>query len=448
KEINNSEVDDRLELEYSLKELLKKYIVDDVEKLQEILFKLFIQNRYKYDRKFHFDLDFVNRWYEMNIWSHLIDPAFYNVNIDLIRSEGMSFASSDRKKVERMTSDRKKVGRKGDGVFRLHKDHLEFGAIEAGRDWEGQCESKIIADSLKILGMLQSRNRMQVITADFSKEYVTRIRRRKVCEVSAHLTKSKPLALVLKEIFYVKNIILRTFDIINRKDDIDIETFHNNSDEEKYRTPPRKIISNILSQQNIEESSTVSTPTEVAKLKCDILEIKLQTRVNTDEHVASPIEVISQSDEKKDINSDLLSEVEHSSTQSESLTESKISTTSLPEDIDMLANADDDSAETLEFVERVYKKNVSNKIKQRNGKKKLLHEIHLHMNENLYDSISLANITTNNSIQKDSRIEMQKFIQELSLEFDLESIEVTNRNREQGILDNIENEAIELARMY
>ncbi|CAG8740108.1 8931_t:CDS:1, partial [Ambispora leptoticha] len=69
---------------------------------------------------------------------------------------------------------------------------------------------------------------------------------------------------------------------------------------------------------------------------------------------------------------------------------------------------------------------------------------HPHMNENLYDSILLTNITTNNSIQKNNRIEMQKFIQELSLEFDLKSIEVINRNRKQGILDNTENEAIEL----
>ncbi|CAG8763922.1 12582_t:CDS:2, partial [Racocetra persica] len=111
---------------------------------------------------------------------------------------------------------------------------------------------------------------------------------------------------------------------------------------------------------------------KVAKLRCDILEIKLQTRVNTDKYVASPIEVISQSDKKKDINSDLLFEVEHSSTQSESLTEPKVSTTSLLEDINMLANADDDSAKTLEFAKRVYKKNVSNEIKQRNRKKKLL----------------------------------------------------------------------------
>ncbi|CAG8790416.1 4803_t:CDS:2 [Dentiscutata erythropus] len=36
----------------------------------------------------------------------------------------------------------------------------------------------------------------------------------------------------------------------------------------------------------------------------------------------------------------------------------------------------------------------------------------------------------------------------MSLEFVLESIEVINRNREQGILDNTKNEAIELARIY
>ncbi|CAG8537402.1 339_t:CDS:2, partial [Paraglomus occultum] len=36
-------------------------------------------------------------WYQHNIWSPLIDPAFRNWEIDLIRGEGMSRASSDRK---------------------------------------------------------------------------------------------------------------------------------------------------------------------------------------------------------------------------------------------------------------------------------------------------------------------------------------------------------------
>ncbi|CAG8497555.1 6802_t:CDS:2 [Diversispora eburnea] len=43
----------------------------------------------------------------------------------------MSFASSDRKSLERIINVQKKIGQKGDGVFRLYKDHLEFGTIEA-----------------------------------------------------------------------------------------------------------------------------------------------------------------------------------------------------------------------------------------------------------------------------------------------------------------------------
>lgn len=67
----------------------------------------------------------------MNVWSNLIDPTFHAINIDLARGEGMSYASSDRKNIIRTINDRKKFGRKGDGVFRLHGDRLEFGAIEA-----------------------------------------------------------------------------------------------------------------------------------------------------------------------------------------------------------------------------------------------------------------------------------------------------------------------------
>ena len=39
--------------------------------------------------------------------------------------------------------NRKKFGPKGDGVFRLCKDRLEFSATEAG---EGQCGSKYLTN--------------------------------------------------------------------------------------------------------------------------------------------------------------------------------------------------------------------------------------------------------------------------------------------------------------
>ncbi|CAG8813346.1 41774_t:CDS:2 [Gigaspora margarita] len=294
KEITTSVAKDKPKLENSLVNLLKKYTVDDVERLRDVLFEPFIPNGCKYDRKHHFDLDFINSsyrgilrlwemeenpiidsllegWYEMNMWSRVIDPAFDNLNIDLVRGEGMSHASSDRKNLTRTTNDRKKLGRKGDGVFRLCNDRLEFGAIETGRKWEGNSGTKYMTDSLKIckmlkdmlnqlaiecgmkedlvrklqvVGILNGANRIQVMTVDLPKGYITRIQRRKVYEIAGRLSKSKPLAFALKEILYAKSIIMQTFDIINKKDDVDLENFLDDSDDQDgYHTPPRTVIS-------------------------------------------------------------------------------------------------------------------------------------------------------------------------------------------------------------
>ncbi|CAG8574355.1 10405_t:CDS:2 [Ambispora gerdemannii] len=89
---------------------------------------------------------------------------------------------------------------------------------------------------------------------------------------------------------------------------------------------------NMKLRQVIEENTELKA--EVTKLRHDIEEIKKQTR--------------------------------HSLTQSKSLTEPGTSATSLPQDI-----INDDSAETLEFAEMVYKNNVSNEIRERNREKKL-----------------------------------------------------------------------------
>ncbi|CAG8698903.1 15023_t:CDS:2, partial [Racocetra persica] len=272
-EIFNVEVNDKPKLKSSIKDLLKNCSVDDPKKLRKILYESFLSD--------DFDLEFINYayqgmmflwnkdenpfdhsklegWYEVNVWGRLIDPAFDNLlNIDLVRGEGMSLASSDRKNFKRSLDTRKKVGRKGDGVFRLHKDRLEFGIIEAGRKWEGQAGSKYLSDSLKAskmlkdmlcqlvsecdmkeslsrklqaVGILHGANRIQIITADLPEGYITRIRRRKIQEVTGRLTVSNPLALVLKEILYAKTIISQTVDVISKKY-LDIEKVLDSDDE-------------------------------------------------------------------------------------------------------------------------------------------------------------------------------------------------------------------------
>ncbi|CAG8552850.1 3318_t:CDS:2 [Acaulospora colombiana] len=181
KEITASEVKDNSKLERSLRELMKKYTVKSVKELRKIVYEQFIPDGNEYDQSLHNNLDFINHayrsmlflwqkeenpfdslklegWYEMNVWSHLIDLAFHDINIDLVRGEGMSNASSDRKNLTRTINYRKKIGRKGDGVFRLCSDRLEFGAIEAGRKWEGQSGTKYSNDSLKLFKMLEEHD--------------------------------------------------------------------------------------------------------------------------------------------------------------------------------------------------------------------------------------------------------------------------------------------------
>ncbi|CAB4414194.1 unnamed protein product [Rhizophagus irregularis] len=79
----------------------------------------------KFDQNIHFDLDFTYRsmlflweaeenpfvesqlegWYKINIWGHLIDPLFHNLEVELKCGEGMSFVSSDQKNDERSVDE-------------------------------------------------------------------------------------------------------------------------------------------------------------------------------------------------------------------------------------------------------------------------------------------------------------------------------------------------------
>ncbi|CAG8637790.1 16015_t:CDS:2, partial [Racocetra persica] len=257
KEIKNLEVIDRPKLDPCHKELLRKYTVNDIKKLRSLLFELFIPDGKEYNRNIHFCLDYINNayrgilrlwemdenpfdslklegWFEMNVWGRLIDPAFDNLNIDLIRGDGMSFASSERKNIQRKINDHKKFGRKGDGVFRLHKGRLEFGAIEAGRNWEEINGTKYMSDSLKISKML--KDMLDKLIREYHPEgYITRINRNNVQEVA--------------EVLYARSITIATMDVIDKKDDLKIETFLDDSDD-GYHTPPTNITTNTFTTPN------------------------------------------------------------------------------------------------------------------------------------------------------------------------------------------------------
>ncbi|CAG8438626.1 7853_t:CDS:2 [Scutellospora calospora] len=122
-------------------------------------------------------------------------------------------------------------------ICKMLKDMLNQLAIE--------CDMKEdFVRKLQVVGILNGANRIQVMTVDLPKGYITRIQRRKVYEIAGRLSKSKPLAFALKEILCAKSIIMQTFDIINKKDDVDPENFLDDSDDQDgYHTPPRTVIS-------------------------------------------------------------------------------------------------------------------------------------------------------------------------------------------------------------
>ncbi|CAG8684951.1 16119_t:CDS:2 [Funneliformis mosseae] len=261
-EITNLESKDFPNLERSLKDLMKKYTVDNIKQLQKLILEPFVD---EYDNELHFDHNYINYayrsmlflwqkaqnpfidsklegWYQMNIWGRLIDPAFDNQNFELARGESMSFASSDRKNHKRTINDRKKIGRKGDGVFRLSGDRLEFGATEAGRQLAVACDGKEdLVRKLQVVGILHGANRFQLLIMDYPKGYISRVKHRKVHTVAGRLNKSEPLAYTLKEILCAKAIINQTLDMINTKNNVNLENFLDDSDEEGYRTPPRTV---------------------------------------------------------------------------------------------------------------------------------------------------------------------------------------------------------------
>ncbi|CAG8660654.1 17833_t:CDS:2 [Cetraspora pellucida] len=97
--------------------LLKKYNVDNLPILQKVIFEHLFSDNASYST----DLDYINLvyrekddftsasklegWFEMNIWAHLVDSAFHEMETDLVRGKGMCLSSSDRKNTDRSEND-------------------------------------------------------------------------------------------------------------------------------------------------------------------------------------------------------------------------------------------------------------------------------------------------------------------------------------------------------
>ncbi|CAG8533699.1 14106_t:CDS:2 [Funneliformis caledonium] len=183
----------------SVIELIKRYLLTDLSSFRKIIFESFLPTNTSYSNKKHFDLDYVNLVYcaIYTLWGDDDDFILDPLRINLIRGEGMSMASSDRKndiscdvdqkmigKKRDGTSssdscgvDRKKIGRKGDGIFRLKSDRDMLVVLIT------KCKgNEQIARQLQIVGILHIVGRIN----------------------------DPPLAFVIKDVLRAKAIIMRT----------------------------------------------------------------------------------------------------------------------------------------------------------------------------------------------------------------------------------------------
>lgn len=160
-------------------------------------------------------------WYKAHVW-HFLDTIFDNEpEIEVLRGEKSSFSSCKRKNKERSigaidTRHAKIIGYKCDMIFRRiasnHDDILEFGATEAGKDYDGDQSTKRLTEGfiklpkclkdmldnlalktefkndIEVVGYLHSGLQSVLLRADRPTSYITRITRDRSVHISSNIS--------------------------------------------------------------------------------------------------------------------------------------------------------------------------------------------------------------------------------------------------------------------
>ncbi|KAF8925946.1 hypothetical protein BGZ58_000334 [Dissophora ornata] len=98
------------------------------------------------------------RWFELHVWKMVDDYILNDADVMLIRGESTSPASSFRKNgTSRASAERKKMGRRIDGLyFSCHHD-IEMGGIELGPEEQDVIGVKYQYDGLKLQKLLKDQ---------------------------------------------------------------------------------------------------------------------------------------------------------------------------------------------------------------------------------------------------------------------------------------------------
>ncbi|KAF9964796.1 hypothetical protein BGZ70_005925 [Mortierella alpina] len=98
------------------------------------------------------------RWFELHIWKMVDDYVLNDADINLIRGEPTSVASAFRKNgASRPGIERKKLGRRIDGLYLSRHHDIEVGGIELGPEEQDAIGTKYQHDGLKLQKLLKDQ---------------------------------------------------------------------------------------------------------------------------------------------------------------------------------------------------------------------------------------------------------------------------------------------------
>ncbi|RGB25445.1 hypothetical protein C1646_459379 [Rhizophagus diaphanus] len=176
----------------------------------------------------------LESWYDINVWSLIVDHGLCDViGMETVRKESSSEAVATRKNRKRVRTrrrkpERRKMGYRMDGIFRMYIGDVEYGAIEVAKKFD---ETKLLTDGFKLMkamhdifvclskesrfeemkvrklrvaGMLHMGLKSQVLHMSSPKGYVTILKREQLLDVPATVERIRDLIRVLAYVWRMK----------------------------------------------------------------------------------------------------------------------------------------------------------------------------------------------------------------------------------------------------
>ncbi|CAG8578678.1 2772_t:CDS:10, partial [Paraglomus occultum] len=207
-----------------------------------------------------FSLNQYEAWYNVNVWGPIVDRVYDDIpNVNVVRGDASSLASSHRKNRHRTLDTRKNIGRKGDAIIRKCSGgiKLEFGGAEAGRHYEGQNGTKWLKESglklpkmmrdmfvglcddthckwgmekmksMETIGYIHGGSALMIMTLDLPAGYITRLSKSELYYIPDNISSFSKAIELITAVWKSKMRVVRTMKTLQRDEEDSVSRLRN-----------------------------------------------------------------------------------------------------------------------------------------------------------------------------------------------------------------------------